>query len=141
MSKWILLLLLTVALISAQVLYGTLTGTVTDASGAPIPSAKISAVNTGTGITRETATDERGNYVFTDLQAGTYKVTIAAPSFRTVVEQGTRRSDANSRCGASMRSYRYGSAVEQTLEVNAATVSPANGSRGREPAIAIDAAH
>ena len=59
MSKWILLLLLTVALSPAQVLYGTLTGTVTDATGAPIPSAKIAAVNTGTGITRETATEQR----------------------------------------------------------------------------------
>jgi hypothetical protein len=120
MSKWILLLLLTVALISAQVLYGTLTGTVTDASGAPIPSAKISAVNTGTGITRETTTDERGNYVFTDLQAGTYKITIAAPSFRTIIEQGAAL-DANSvrRIDAQLQV----STVEQTLEVNAATVS------------------
>src|ERR1700689_126788 len=75
--------LVMVALLSqapAQVLYGTLTGTVTDASAAPVPSAKIEAKNTGTGVSKQTTTDDRGNYIFTDLQPGTYTVTISAPS-------------------------------------------------------------
>jgi Carboxypeptidase regulatory-like domain/TonB dependent receptor len=124
--RWILFLLLTVAFFAlsrngeAQVLYGTLNGTVLDASGAPIPAAKVEAMNTGTGIAKQTATDEHGNYVFTDLQAGTYKVTITAPSFRSVVEQGVTL-DANSvrRIDAQLQV----SAVEQTLEVNAAAVA------------------
>ncbi len=121
--RWILLILLMAGLFrngSAQVLYGTLTGTVTDASGAALPAAKVEAVNVDTGIARQTTTDDRGNYVFTDLQAGTYKVTISAPSFRTVVQQGARL-DANSvrRIDAQMQV----STVEQTLEVNAAAVA------------------
>jgi hypothetical protein len=103
----------------AQVLYGTLTGTVTDASGAAVPSAKVEAVNVETGIARQTTTDDRGIYVFTDLQPGTYKVTTSAPSFRTVVQEGARL-DANSvrRLDAQLQV----SAVEQTLTVNAETV-------------------
>jgi hypothetical protein len=41
----------------AQVLYGSLTGTVTDASEAGIPTAKVEATNSNTGVTKQTATD------------------------------------------------------------------------------------
>src|ERR1700682_4285378 len=70
----------------AQVLYGTLTGNVTDPSGALVPGAKVTALNTGTGVARETATDNRGSYQFTNLQLGTYKVTVHAASFQAVAE-------------------------------------------------------
>ncbi len=72
----------------AQVLYGSLTGNVTDPSGAAVPNAKIEALNVETGIARSGATDERGVYLFTNLQAGTYKVTAAAASFRPMAENG-----------------------------------------------------
>src|SRR5438105_15941705 len=70
---------------SAQVLYGSLTGNVTDASGAAVPGAKVEALNTATGNKKEGATDERGAYLFSDLQPGPYKVTISAPAFGTRV--------------------------------------------------------
>ena len=72
----------------AQVLYGTLTGNVTDASGAAVPDAKVEALNVATGVVRNVSTDDRGVYLFNDLQTGTYKVTVSAPSFRTVVQEG-----------------------------------------------------
>jgi hypothetical protein len=72
----------------AQVLYGSLTGNVTDASGAAVPDAKVEALNVATGVVRNVSTDDRGVYLFNDLQTGTYKVTLSAPSFRTVVQQG-----------------------------------------------------
>jgi hypothetical protein len=70
---------------SAQVLYGSLTGNITDASGAAVPGVKVEALNTATGIVKQGATDERGTYLFSDLQPGTYKVTISAPAFGTRV--------------------------------------------------------
>ncbi|MBI5282400.1 MAG: TonB-dependent receptor [Candidatus Solibacter usitatus] len=76
------------ARLGAQVLYGSLTGNVTDASGAAVPGAKIEAANTATGVVRQTTSDERGVYFFNDLQTGTYNVTVSAGSFRTVVQQG-----------------------------------------------------
>ena len=72
----------------AQVLYGSLTGNVTDASGAAVPDAKVEASNVATGVTRQVSTDDRGVYLFNDLQTGIYKVTLSAPSFRTVVQEG-----------------------------------------------------
>ncbi len=66
---------------NAQVLYGSLTGTVSDATGAVLNGAKVSALEVRTGVSRETVTDSNGIYRFTALLPGTYKVTISAPSF------------------------------------------------------------
>lgn len=79
---------------SAQVLYGSLTGLVTDQSAAPVPNAKIEAVNVATGVSRQTTSDDRGVFQFNDLQAGTYRVTTSAPAFSSLV-QGNVRIEAN----------------------------------------------
>jgi len=81
-------------LASAQVLYGTLLGNVTDQTGAPIPNAKVEALNTLTGQLKSSATDDRGAYFFNDLQTGTYKVTIASPAFGKM-QQDNLRINAN----------------------------------------------
>src|ERR1051326_8233876 len=73
---------------SAQVLYGSLTGNVTDPSGSAAPGAQVEALHTATGLAKQTSTDERGTYLFTDLQPGTYKVTMSAPSFASRVQEG-----------------------------------------------------
>jgi hypothetical protein len=73
-------------LASAQVLYGTLTGNVTDPSGAGVPATQVEAVDLDTNVKHETMTDERGLYRFTDLQPGPYRVTVTAKSFRTYSE-------------------------------------------------------
>jgi Carboxypeptidase regulatory-like domain len=69
----------------AQVLYGTLTGNVTDPGGAAIPKAHVEATEQNTNVKRESDTDERGVYSFTDLQPGIYRVAISAPSFKTFI--------------------------------------------------------
>src|SRR5208282_1950469 len=79
---------------NAQTLYGSLTGNVTDASGAGVPGAKVAVVGVDTGIGKQGAADDRGTFVIPDLQAGLYKVTITAPSFATVVEPSVE-VDAN----------------------------------------------
>jgi hypothetical protein len=72
---------------SAQVLYGSLTGNVTDPSNAAVPNVRVEALNTRTGISRAATTDESGSYAFNDLQAGLYKITYSAPSFRTLIQE------------------------------------------------------
>ena len=71
----------------AQVLYGSLTGNVTDSSGAAIAGAKVVALNVQTGVVRDVETDNVGIYRFPTLQPGTYKVTISAPKFASVVTE------------------------------------------------------
>jgi hypothetical protein len=72
--------------LKAQVLYGSITGNVTDKAGLAMASAKVEALNTETGIAKQSTTDSHGVFAFNDLQPGVYKVTISAPSFSTVVQ-------------------------------------------------------
>jgi hypothetical protein len=72
----------------AQVAGGTLTGTVTDASGAGIPNTKVSIKNRATGVTRDITTDSAGFYSAPNLLPGVYDITIAASGFSTSVQTG-----------------------------------------------------
>src|SRR5689334_9830145 len=73
---------------SSQTLYGSLTGNVTDPSGGSVPNAKIEILNVATGITRQVTTDDKGSYLVSDLQPGTYRVTISAPAFQSRIQEG-----------------------------------------------------
>jgi carboxypeptidase family protein/TonB-dependent receptor-like protein len=88
-----LLLLLALATsrgVDAQVIYGSLTGNVTDQSGAVVAGAKVEALNIGTGVSTSVVTDERGAYLFSSLQAGLYKVTITAQTFKALAQDNVR---------------------------------------------------
>jgi len=80
---------------NAQILYGSLTGNVTDPSSAAIPGAKVEALDVGTNVARSVSTDARGIYLFTNVLPGVYKITISAKGFSTVVQDGAR-VEANS---------------------------------------------
>lgn len=86
----VLTLLLTPSSSVAQVLYGSLTGNVTDPNGAAVPGAKVEAVNIGTGLSKEATTNENGIYQFTNLQAGIYKVTITLASFKSLLKENIK---------------------------------------------------
>src|SRR5437870_7897014 len=71
---------------NAQVSGATLSGTVTDASGAVIPGVMISIKNRSTGIVRTVMADEAGFYSAPNLQAGNYDVTASQAGFSTAVQ-------------------------------------------------------
>jgi Carboxypeptidase regulatory-like domain/TonB-dependent Receptor Plug Domain len=101
--------------VRAQVNTGTLSGQVTDASGAVIPGAKLTIRDNNTGYTREVTTAADGNYVFPDLPIGQYTVTVAAGGFES------QRGSASINVGIRSRSdfqLHVGSA-SQTVEVSA----------------------
>ena len=66
----------------AQTSSGTITGLVTDSSGAAIPGATITVTNTDTNATRDLSTDDIGNYVAARLLPGNYKVEAAFEGFQ-----------------------------------------------------------
>jgi hypothetical protein len=90
----LLLALCTAPPAAAQVLYGSLTGNVTDPSGAALPGAGVEALNVATGVAREDTAGSAGVYRFPELLPGIYKVTISAPGFTTLVTENVR-VDAN----------------------------------------------
>ena len=69
------------ARLQAQVLYGSIVGTVTDPSAAVIAKAQIKAVNPATGETREATTDDAGHFTLSNLIPGSYDIRISAPEF------------------------------------------------------------
>jgi hypothetical protein len=66
------------AVARAQVLYGTITGEVTDPTGADIPNAKVTVTNQANGETRSTTTGGHGEYTVPNLEPGPYTVSVAA---------------------------------------------------------------
>jgi hypothetical protein len=106
--------------ISAQVLYGSLTGNVTDQSGAAVSGAKVEALNVGTNVSKTTTTDDKGFYQFSDLLPGVYKVTVDAASFKTLAQEDVR-IDANTarRIDAQLQA----SGVSETVVVTAASAA------------------
>src|SRR5947207_457406 len=78
---FLMLVLLSATAVQAQVLYGTISGNVTDSTGAVISGASVVALNTDTGVSRTVTTNVEGIYLIQDLQPGTYILTITAASF------------------------------------------------------------
>lgn len=73
---------------TAQVTTAEVSGVVTDASGAVLPGATVTATNVGTGITRSTVSNEKGRYALLSLPLGGYKLTASISGFQTVVREG-----------------------------------------------------
>ena len=69
----------------AQQYSGTITGTVTDSSGAAVPGATVTATNLGTGEPHNTTTSDQGVYTFAQLPVGTYEVHVKQASFKEFV--------------------------------------------------------
>jgi len=61
---------------------GRISGTVRDRSGAVVVGARITVTNGETGATRAALSDERGNYMFTDLAIGRYDVSVEDAGFK-----------------------------------------------------------
>ncbi len=74
-------LLLTVA-VQAQEVNATLVGTVTDPTGAVVPNAKVTATEAQTNVSRNTTSNESGNYTFPNLPPGSYSVTVEVQGFK-----------------------------------------------------------
>lgn len=73
------------AFLFAQDFRATLTGLVTDPSGAVIPGATVRATNVTTNATKEAQTTELGVFTIPYLDPGVYDVEVSAKGFQTVV--------------------------------------------------------
>src|SRR5258708_330338 len=71
-----------------QVSGATLTGTVRDESGAVVPSARVAALNIGTGVVREVLANSDGIYSAPNLLPGDYQVTVSSKGFQTTAQKG-----------------------------------------------------
>jgi hypothetical protein len=82
------LLLASIGQLAAQVTTATITGTVTDASGAAVPDASVQVKNAGTGITQNAASDAQGRFNVPSLVVGDYEVQASKMGFQSLVRRG-----------------------------------------------------
>ncbi len=77
------LLFVSLASVSAQVSTSSITGVVTDSSGAVVANAKVEAKNEDTGVTFKGTTTGAGTYSFASLTPGRYAITVTMAGFKT----------------------------------------------------------
>src|ERR671924_2363412 len=100
----------------AQVINATLNGTVTDATGALIPGAEITATQTETGVVSTGVTNESGTYQFPSLQPGPYRVSASLAGFQSQIFQITLGTSQQIRQNFTLQV----GAVSQAVEVSVA---------------------
>jgi len=100
----------------SQAVYGSIVGTVLDASGAAVAGAKVSIRNVERDVANSTTTNESGNYSQRYLIVGRYQVRVEAPGFQTFVQDNVGVSvDSEARLDIRLQV----GAVTETLEVSA----------------------
>jgi hypothetical protein len=72
----------------AQQTTGSVTGSVTDSSGAVVAGAEVRLINTGTGAILKTTTNQEGNFQFLLTPPGVYSVEVASKGFKTFRREG-----------------------------------------------------
>jgi Carboxypeptidase regulatory-like domain len=78
----LLLVALAAFSVAGQTIFGRISGTVSDSSGALVPSASVTVTNSATNLVRTATTDDNGFYTVTNLPVGSYSVTVERQGFK-----------------------------------------------------------
>jgi hypothetical protein len=112
-----LLMLFVAGALYAQSISSTITGEVVDPQGSVVPNAKVTANNVSKNLLLSANTDAQGRFVFAQIEAGSYNITIEAPGFKKLEKNGIALS-ANTNLPLGEFKLELG-AVSQTVEVTA----------------------
>jgi len=116
--------------VSAQYTTADLGGTITDATGAATPAAKITVRNTQTGFTQTTLSGSSGSFQFPRLPVGTYELRVEKDGFRTYVQSGiTLAVDQEANVAVALQVGQVSSEVTVTGETELVTTRTATGSQ------------
>src|SRR5579871_2130399 len=99
-----------------QAVYGTITGTVSDPSGAAVPNAAVNITDVDRGISYSTHSNAAGNFEQTHLLAGHYKVKVSAAGFAGFEAAADVQVDASTRIDAKLAVQSASSEVTVTAE-------------------------
>ena len=78
----------------AQTQSATISGTISDPSGAVVPGVSVTVVSQGTGLKRSVVTGTAGEYRFAGLPTGTYSLRLEKPGFQSQVREGVELNSA-----------------------------------------------
>jgi len=101
----------------AQGLFGTISGGVSDSSGAVVPGATVRVINVSTNVVTTLTTNGAGVYVATSLNPGVYNVEAEAKGFKTAIVKGiTLEVDGNPKINLTLQVGQVSEKVEVTTE-------------------------
>ena len=122
----------------AQVLYGSVVGTLTDQTGAVVPNATVMVTNHETGLSRQVVTDQNGYYSIPNLLEGVYDLAVTSTGFKPYTQKGVAisinrvtRVDATIEVGAVNEQVSV-EATSAVLQTNKADVSVSLDTRAME---------
>lgn len=125
--------------LTAQEYRGTITGTVTDASGAAVPNVQVEARNTGTSALATARTNDAGAYTIPFLVPGNYSVTATANGFKQAVHPGIElhagdkvQADLKLEVGVTTESVTITAEAEQLRTATASMGQTINTSEARD---------
>jgi len=110
----------------AQTITGTISGQITDASGAVVPEATVTVQNIATSATRTATTTANGGFRVPDLDIGKYKVTVTAQGFKTAVQTAEVLTGAVSRADFKLQVGQRTETVEVEGSAPLVDLSPNN---------------
>ena len=103
--------------VHAQLLFGSIVGNVTDASGAAVPGATVTVTQLETNESRETKTSDAGSFTLSTVHTGTYNVAVAKDGFKSYSAQNVVvRVNTEVRVDASLQVGSQSQSVEVTAE-------------------------
>jgi hypothetical protein len=109
---------------------GTVSGTVTDSSGAVIVGAQVTVTNTATNISRNLVTNSTGYFEAVNLNPGTYAISIGAPGFEKLLRQGITL-DTDARLSVPMQLHPGTATQTLTVSADAALLNTESASVGQ----------
>jgi Carboxypeptidase regulatory-like domain/TonB-dependent Receptor Plug Domain len=116
-------------LLQAQGLTGQISGTVTDTTGGVLPGVTIAIRNVGTGLTRDTVSGTDGTFVFPDLLAGTFDLTVTMQGFKTYEQKGIELGSTDRVRLRTITLDVGGTSETVTVQAEAVQVQTTNGAR------------
>jgi hypothetical protein len=114
--------------LQAQTAYGTILGTITDASGAVVARANVTVINLGTNVSNQVESGPAGDYNVPNLIPGKYQVTVEVAGFKKFVASDlVLLVDQQLRVGATLQSGTVTSTVQvvargQMLNTDSSTI-------------------
>ncbi|MGH9344125.1 MAG: carboxypeptidase regulatory-like domain-containing protein [Terriglobia bacterium] len=114
----------------SQTTFGSIVGTVTDPSGAPIANGKVNLTNLGTGAQQTAPTNNQGLYQFLNLTPGQYKIGVKQSGFKSFLRSPvTVQTETSTRINIALQVGE----LSQTVEVTAQTplLQPQSSSLGQ----------
>ncbi|HXJ42211.1 MAG TPA: carboxypeptidase-like regulatory domain-containing protein, partial [Bryobacteraceae bacterium] len=119
-AKWVFAVAVFSLSLYAQLSRGSITGVLTDSSGAVIPAAKVSVRNISNGAISRSTTNNNGQFTLPNLPPGSYEVVFEEPNFKRLVRSGIElgatevaRVDASMEVGAVTESVQVSAEAEK----------------------------